>query len=702
MSSDSIWIVGSTRSGKTHRLIDLFSQRARSLVGSVPLATDQDSIANILVMAANGDNRIELADRIHDATAEPYRFDSTTPLGFFESETRLFWPLIAQQLGLQAQFPLRLRPETEQELATRLWQPELTSGRLQQEGVRDYYLVRRTLDLLQLSGSAGIPLEDIPILLKDGFADQIGSADLWDCMGEVLQHWWHWCLDRGLVTYGIISQLYWRYLLPNETYQQHVRNRYYAVFADDVDEYPAIARSLLTVLLDAGRPGVFTYNPEGGHRLGLGADSHWLEGLASRCRVESLDRPRDRCLASDWSTVMWAWVQEPLRLSELPDSIQTIQTVSRAQLLRQTAEAIATAVYAGQVQPHEVAVVGPGLDAIARYTLREILIHKGISVEALNDQRTLISSPMIRALLTLMALLYPGLGRLINREAIAEMLVMLSQAPVSRTEPSGLDLADIDPVRAGLITDHCFKPDPTYPELLPITAFPRWDRLGYRASQTYSAIAEWIDRQRADQQQRLIPNAVTVLDRAIQQFFYGGSHLPYDQLAALRELIETAQHYWDIDTRLRRSDLSESPPSSTVENFINLLRSGTITADPYPVRPVGMARQSVTLATIFQYRSQRQAHRWQFWLDAGSALWLMGGGPLFGAPLFLREWSGRSWTADDTAADNQERLRREMVDLLGRATERIYLCHSELATNGQEQTGPLLSLVNAAPSANAL
>ncbi|HHP7243729.1 MAG TPA: recombinase family protein, partial [Elainellaceae cyanobacterium] len=86
MSSDSIWIVGSTRSGKTHRLIDLFAQWARSPGGSVSPATDQDSIANILVIAANGDNRMELADRIHDATAEPHRFDSTTPLGFFESE----------------------------------------------------------------------------------------------------------------------------------------------------------------------------------------------------------------------------------------------------------------------------------------------------------------------------------------------------------------------------------------------------------------------------------------------------------------------------------------------------------------------------------------------------------------------------------------------------------------------------------------
>ncbi|WP_448596769.1 hypothetical protein, partial [Thermoleptolyngbya sp.] len=35
-------------------------------------------------------------------------------------------------------------------------------------------------------------------------------------------------------------------------------------------------------------------------------------------------------------------------------------------------------------------------------------------------------------------------------------------------------------------------------------------------------------------------------------------------------------------------------------------------------------------------------------------------------------------------------------DLLYRADERVILCHSDLSTSGQEQSGPLLTLVNAA------
>ncbi|MCV3214835.1 recombinase family protein, partial [Plectonema radiosum NIES-515] len=142
-----------------------------------------------------------------------------------------------------------------------------------------------------------------------------------------------------------------------------------------------------------------------------------------------------------------------------------------------------------------------------------------------------------------------------------------------------------------------------------------------------------------------------------------------------------------------------SPPSSTVGEFIQLLRRGTITANPYPMRPVGPASKAVTLATIFQYRASRRSHRWHFWLDAGSPLWSKGGAAtLFGAPFFLQHRLGEPWTAEDEKLSEEQRLQRILADLLSRVSEKVYLCHSELAVNGQEQLGPLLPLVNACVS----
>jgi hypothetical protein len=197
----------------------------------------------ILVFAANDDNRRDLALGLTTAIQGRYPVFSKTPLGFFQDEVMLFWPLLIQRLNLRAQFPLRLRPETEQELAQHLWQSELEKWSLQLPGVNEHAKVRRILDLLQLAAVSGTPTEDIPSILEQGMLEEEGTAELWECMGQMLLDWRDWCLERGLLTYGIICELYWRELLPDSTYQQHLRQRYQAVLADDLDDYPAIART---------------------------------------------------------------------------------------------------------------------------------------------------------------------------------------------------------------------------------------------------------------------------------------------------------------------------------------------------------------------------------------------------------------------------------------------------------------------------
>jgi len=706
--SDSVWIEGSSRSGKSTRLIAQFctwvdktngqsdTRRQRNAVNSQEYLSKYQTAPALLCLAANDENRRELAERIVSATAGKYPVRAKTPLGFLQDEVMLFWPLLIQILNLRAQFPVRLRPETEQELATRLWRSHFDSE-LRRTDVSEYRLIRRILDILQLAAYSGTPIAEIAPLLERSFgAAEVTTTGIVETplLETMLLQWRNWCLERGLLTYGIITELYYQHLLPDSNYQQHLLRRYQAVLADDVDDYPGMMRDLFDFLLDRQVVGAFTYNPDGRVRLGLGADPDYMAGLRDRCRVELLLQPLLNCLANTLSLPVSELLDNTAGVLSLPSEFQSIQTTSRRDLLQQTAEVIAQAVRSHQIQPQEIAVIAPGLDAIARYTLIELLTKQGIPVAPLNDQRPLVSYPIIRALLTLLSFVYPGLGRLVDRNAVAEMLVVLSR---NRQESSLMP--NIDLVRAGLIADYCYAPHPEQPNLLPVTAYDRWDRLGYAATTAYEEIVQWIELQRSQQEQRLIPSPISLLDRAIQRFLWNGSNLPYEQLAALRELLETAQHYWEVDTR-RQTEAMESPPYAAAQ-FIQLLQSGTITANPYPVRPIGPMSRAITLATIFQYRSSRKCHRWQFWLDAGSPLWLSGGAAtLFGAPLFLHDRYARGWTAEDTINADWQRLQRILQDLLSRVKERVYLCHSDLAVNGQEQDGPLLALVNAAAPIN--
>ncbi|NJL45470.1 MAG: hypothetical protein HC922_06495 [Leptolyngbyaceae cyanobacterium SM2_3_12] len=38
--------------------------------------------------------------------------------------------------------------------------------------------------------------------------------------------WRDWCLDRSLLTYGVMTELYWRHLLPQPLYQEKLLARY--------------------------------------------------------------------------------------------------------------------------------------------------------------------------------------------------------------------------------------------------------------------------------------------------------------------------------------------------------------------------------------------------------------------------------------------------------------------------------------------
>ncbi|WP_008309675.1 hypothetical protein [Leptolyngbya sp. PCC 6406] len=703
------WIQGPTRSGKTARLLS----HLRTLAADQKHPTE----AVFLVMAANGDNRLALVERIAAELPPSLPLTTATPAGFVQNEVILFWPLLVESLGLSPQFPMKLRPEKEQELATALWQPWFQVGAMVKDqptggiavpGWTTAQIVRRSLDFLQLAAAAGIPAEDIGSMVMAGMPPGTAPPEVWQTIGTALVTWRDWCLQGGLLTYAIAMELYWRHLLPLSAYRDRWQQRFLGVVADDLDEYPAMVGRVIATALDLDCPVAVSWNPQGQVRLGVGADPQALE-IWRHQSSEVITLPEEpetpaHSLAATWAEPIVQGVLDPIAILEPVEPMAVVQATSRGELLRRTAEAIGAAVQAQQVAPRDIAVIGPGFDAIARYSLAEILAHQGISVASLNDQRPLVSSPLVRAVLTLLPLVYPGLGRLLDRDAIAEMLVVLSQSPQGDPQETWMDRVQIDPVRAELIADHCFRPDPDQPDLLAVTEFPRWDRLGYQATEAYEQLRQWIAAQRQARQQRLLTSPVNLIDRAIQTFLWRGSILPYDQLAALRELLETAQHFWEVESRLRQQRRSPSPfqppdnaasasgETSPEGRFLSLLHQGIVTANPYPVKATD-PQQGVTLSTVFQYRSQRLVHPWQFWLDAGSPRWLTGSDELFGYQLFQQNWTGRPWTLESVEQAHEARLERILRDLLGRTTERVVLCHSDLAVNGQEQAGPLLGLV---------
>jgi len=667
----NLWIEGGSNSGKTDRIVQQFCDWAET--DFVNQANPQAASQKVLVLAIDAQQRRNISDRLILATHGRYPVTAVTPSSFFRDEVRLFWTLLVKKLNLKAQFPLPLRIENELELANQVWNDRLETGTLRMEGVGRDRLVRRLLDLFLLAAYGGRELSEIPAILNAGMEMNLPEGtgegiELWQEIGEALQEWREYCWERGLLTYGIITDLFAHYLLPHPQYQRQLKQRFQYIIVDRADEMPAIACDLCKFLLANGAQGMFVFNPNGSARLGLGADpAYWQalkQELKADCDIQHLS-DASNTLGAEIGDAVLEIVSEPsLRFMEPYANVYSIESVSRAKLFRNVAEKIAEAIAIGEVTANEIAIIAPGLDNIANYAIAEILRKKNINITPLNDQRPLSHSAQVRSLLTLIALVYPNLGQLVSRDHIAEMLVVLTEA--------------IDPVRAGILADYCFVPHPEKPNLLNAETYSQWNRLGYAATQAYQHLQKWIE------QQSPTDTPLLFIDRAIQAFFKPRK-LNYENTATLQALIETAQYYWQLGYRL------DWESSIILERFIQLIRQNAVTANPYAP---DLPEDSIVLATIVQYRMARRSHRWQFWLDASSDLWLQGGAAsLFGAPLFLKNWNGDRWTIENQRDADMQRLQRLLRDLLDRTGDRLYLCHSELSTNGQLQNGVLLPLI---------
>ena len=167
-----IWIEGETRSGKTDALVTQFWQW---LEQRAVLDEHSHQNAKILVLAGNDDSKRDLGDRLSVKTDGKYPILAKTTIGFIQEEVLLFYPLLIQKLNLPAHFPLRLRPETEQELATKLWKSALERVNWREIAPSEYRFVRRILDLLQLAAYSCTPLADLPEILSQGFGSGASS-----------------------------------------------------------------------------------------------------------------------------------------------------------------------------------------------------------------------------------------------------------------------------------------------------------------------------------------------------------------------------------------------------------------------------------------------------------------------------------------------------------------------------------------------
>jgi hypothetical protein len=427
------------------------------------------------------------------------------------------------------------------------------------------------------------------------------------------------------------------------------------------------------------------YDTDGGYRLFLGADPQGALELGTLCRERVL-LTESHVASPDIAALGIALAAPFVQKSPEVDK----QARARAaldfqvhrfhpQMLDWVAKKVSQLVMEEGTPPGEIAILAPFLSDALRFSLGERLGQYGISVRTHRPSRELSEEPAARCLLTLAKLAHPTWQRPPPPADVAQALM--------------LSIAELDPVRARLLTDIVYRVKDHYPALLPFHQIipETQERISYLLGGRYDELWQWMQAYLNES------NDAERLDHFLSHLFGGvlsqagfGFHRDLDAGVVAANLIESLQKF--------RKSLSPLPTDEANLDlgleYVDMVEQGVVAAQyisSWQTRP----QDALLLVPAYTFLMMNQAVTIQFWLDAGSRAWFERiFQPLTHPYVLRRDWpEGEIWTDEDEVKARNETLSRLILGLSRRCRKRIYLAFADLNERGYEQQGPLLQAV---------
>jgi hypothetical protein len=363
-------------------------------------------------------------------------------------------------------------------------------------------------------------------------------------------------------------------------------------------------------------------------------------------------------------------------------------------MLDWVADEISKLVMEESVPPGEIAVLAPFLSDSLRFSLIERLKRFNIEVRTHRPSRALRDEAAARCLLTFAKLAHPAWHRVPPADDVAQALMQ--------------SIADLDPVRARLLTDIVYRTREGAPVLTPFHQIvpQTQERISFLLGNRYDELRTWIQEYINSTAENGEPEE---LDHFLSRLFGEvlaqagfGFHRDFDAGAIAANLIESVQKFRQSmppsPDEVGSDEAVDSPVPGSGGNlaveYIDLVERGVVAAQyisSWQVRP----ENAVLLVPAYTFLMMNQPVTVQFWLDAGSRSWIERIYQPLTHPYVLR----RDWPRDDVWTDENEVEAREsalgrlILGLTRRCRKRIYLTTSELSEQGYEQQGPLLQAV---------
>ncbi len=598
----------------------------------------------------------------------------------------LFFPLIADDVGLSGSRPTYLSLETAQYHMARVVTPLIDEfAYFDTVAIARNRLYSQIIDNLNKAAVVGFSHEQVAARLTSAWGNKDKSQiTVYEHMQDCANAFRSYCIQHNLIDFSLQVELFWR-LWHKPPVREYLVNKYRHLIIDNAEEDTPITHDLLLDWIPEAESALIIEDTVAGYRRFLGAapdSATRLEALAGTSRdtfiFEDLDSfvttPELRQLGVELAISL---EQPQPSIPERADPREVIgfdQPRYHTDMIVLVAERIAEMVHKDGVAPGEIVVLAPFLSDSLRFTLMDQLTEHQVPHRSHRPSRALREEPAALALLTWAQIAHPAWRTPPNKFDVAGALV---------SSVEGLDLA-----RAQLVTNTLYKNSKL--ESFDALASGVQERITFRFGEKIEQLSRWLAEQ--------IANPVDEIDlfwsRLFDEVLATNGFGFYDDIersTVAANLIDSARNFRQV-----MGDLDPGKPLA--QEYVEMVRDGVIANQYLRSWQRDEDDNTVLLAPAYTFLMSNRPVDYQFWLNVGgTGWWERLYQPLTHPYVLTREWdweiTNRVWTDEREFYTRNETMFRLVLGLIRRCRKGVYLGFSELGEQGYEQRGALLGAV---------
>ena len=622
----------------------------------------------------------------HPGTTAGGEVTIVTIAGMARRMIDLFWPEIVEKAGFNSKgkHPTFLTLETAQYFLSKIIRPLFREGLFDSVTLERNRLYSQILDNLNKSALVGFKYTEIGSMLEAAWSGDPGQLNVYTDVQKSVNIFRSYCLENNLLDYSLQVEIFNQHIIDLPAFKYLFNRTYKHLIVDNIEEDTPITHNIIRLWASKMQSFMFVFDSNAGFRNILGADPDSAYKLKELCKIAfQFDSSFVTSQEIESLNFLLAQHIKPGEIIHPLDNQKPIPSGTRnsahgafeigftkffPEMLDWSVELAHSLIMKGAL-PGEIVLIAPYISDSLSFMLSERFESRNIPFYTHRPSRSLRDEPVVRCLLTLIALAYPEWDYKPTKPEIINALI---------TSIQGIDL-----VRANLLTRIVYRENQDPPELSEFGLInpEMQERITFRFGERFEKLRIWLQ-----ENQGLEDNLDIFVSRLFGEILSQpgyGLYLDINSSQIVANFVESIEKFrWTI------SDSFEGDKSQVGKEFFYMIQEGVIAAQ-YIRQWHEVPREAVYIAPAYTFLIHNQPVDYQIWLDTSSRGWYERlNQPLTHPYVLSSSWDrDKRWTDKEEFNYSMETLYRVTNGLLRRCRKKVYFGISELDERGFETKG---------------